>query len=239
MARWLLLRGLAREQRHWADFPADLAAATGGTVERLDFPGFGTERERASPRELKPIVFDLRRRWLNLDPRPDRVLGLSMGGMAALEWASRFPDDFEHIVTVNASSADTRTDRRFRPRAALRLARGATRRDPVRRELDVLRATSTRHRGDLELARRWSALPPPRPENVLAQLWAASRFVTPRTLATPTLVVAGARDRLVDPRCSERMARRLQAPLHIHPDAGHDLPLDAPEWLVELVGDAQ
>ncbi len=208
-------------------------------MQRLDLPGFGTERHRRSPGALKPIVFDLRRRWLALDPRPERVLGLSMGGMAALEWASRFPDDFAQVVAINASSADSRLRRRFRLRAAVRLARGATRMDPVGRELDVLRATSVLHRGNVELARRWSVFPPPRPEDVLAQIWAASGFRTPRDLRTPTLFVAGGRDRLVDPSCSERMARRLQAPLHIHPDAGHDLPLDAPEWLVELVGDAQ
>ena len=37
---WLLLRGLAREQRHWEDFPAILERTLPGTrVHRLDLPG--------------------------------------------------------------------------------------------------------------------------------------------------------------------------------------------------------
>lgn len=238
MAHWLLLRGLAREQRHWDAFPQKLADATRGTVQPLDFPGFGTERARSSPRDLKGIVFDLRRRWMALDPRPDRILGLSMGGMTALDWAARFPDDFSRLVVVNASSTESPARLRFRPRAGIRLALGATRSDPLERELDVLRATSVNRRGDEALARRWSLYARPRTESVLAQLWAASRFQLPRDLKPPSLIVAGGKDRLVDPACSERMAARLQAPLHIQPDAGHDLPLDAPDWLVGLVGDA-
>jgi alpha-beta hydrolase superfamily lysophospholipase len=49
----------------------------------------------------------------------------------------------------------------------------------------------------------------------------------------PVLVLNGAADRLVDPRCSRALAARWGAELHVHPHAGHDLPLDEPEWLVD------
>jgi len=45
----------------------------------------------------------------------------------------------------------------------------------------------------------------------------------------------GARDRLVDARCSERLAQAWQVELHTHPDAGHDLPLDDGEWVARQV----
>jgi len=44
-----------------------------------------------------------------------------------------------------------------------------------------------------------------------------------------------ARDALVDARCSQALARAWGVPLAIHPDAGHDLPLDAGPWVVERV----
>ena len=39
-------------------------------------------------------------------------------------------------------------------------------------------------------------------------------------------------DRLVSPRCSQRLAAAWKVPLALHPSAGHDLPLDDPDWLL-------
>ena len=47
----------------------------------------------------------------------------------------------------------------------------------------------------------------------------------------PLLLLAGAGDRLVDPACSRRLARTWQVPLLEHAQAGHDLPLDDPDWV--------
>ena len=49
------------------------------------------------------------------------------------------------------------------------------------------------------------------------------------------LLLNGAGDRLVDPRCSDRIAAAFGLPLHRHPRAGHDLPLDAPDWVAAEV----
>jgi len=49
------------------------------------------------------------------------------------------------------------------------------------------------------------------------------------------IVLAGAGDRLVDPRCSLAIARRWHCPLALHPEAGHDLPLDDGAWVAREV----
>ena len=51
------------------------------------------------------------------------------------------------------------------------------------------------------------------------------------TTQGPLLLLAGAGDRLVDPACSRRLARTWQVPLLEHAQAGHDLPLDDPDWV--------
>ena len=42
-------------------------------------------------------------------------------------------------------------------------------------------------------------------------------------------------DRLVNPKCTKAIAKKYHAKLLIHKDAGHDLPLDASEWLASKV----
>jgi hypothetical protein len=39
-------------------------------------------------------------------------------------------------------------------------------------------------------------------------------------------------DRLAHESCSTAIASKLSVPLITHPDAGHDLPMDDPEWLI-------
>gem|GEM_PF-6564044 len=46
----------------------------------------------------------------------------------------------------------------------------------------------------------------------------------------PTLILSGAKDRLVSPKCSLALAEYLHAPHMIHPAAGHDLTTEDPQW---------
>jgi pimeloyl-ACP methyl ester carboxylesterase len=79
--------------------------------------------------------------------------------------------------------------------------------------------------------------------NGLRQLWAAARYRLPAQRPTPpVLVVHSLGDALVHPDCSLAIARHWDCALRQHPDAGHDLALDAPAWLAQTVqnwGEAQ
>ena len=105
-ARWLLLRGLAREQRHWGAFRAALASQ-GAEVQCLDLPGAGTENDRKSPASIRGITEDLRERWRRT-PREGAwgLCAVSLGGMVAMDWCGRHPDDFDALVLVNTSAAN-------------------------------------------------------------------------------------------------------------------------------------
>ncbi|MSP62398.1 MAG: alpha/beta hydrolase [Myxococcales bacterium] len=240
---WLLLRGLAREQRHWGRFPGLLGARfPDGEVRGIDLPGTGTEFTRSSPASIPGIVDDARRRFLatRSGSGPWSLLGVSLGGMVAMQWCTDHPSDFAGVVLINTSAADLSAPWR---RMDLRVARGVlaalVTRDPVARERRILGFTTNRVTNPEEIATHNARLQAERPvarATVLRHIWAASRFRAPQSLALPTLVLAGEADRLADPECSRRLSARFGAPLATCPGAGHDLALDDPEWLVGELG---
>lgn len=241
--RWLLLRGLAREQRHWLDFPAVLESALpGARVYLLDLPGAGTEHARRSPHTIAAIAEDVRARWKTLDAAgegPWGLLGMSLGGMVAMDWCATHPKDFARVVLVSTSAGGlSRWWRRFDPRVLPLALAAMGDRDAVRREKRILAISSRLIADTTEVAGRWGRFSQDRPmqrSNVLRQLAAGRAFRAPAALLTPALIVAGAGDRLTDVSCSKSLASRFGARLVIHPGAGHEIALDAPTWLGEQI----
>lgn len=241
---WLLLRGLGRERAHWHDFPQALERSlVGARAHPLDLPGAGTERERRPPCSLAGVARDIAERVEHLvdssavaPHEPWAVLGLSLGGMIALELCREHPSRFHAAVVLNASSALSPPLERFQP-AAARVLAAALWREPLAREEAILRLTSrldpVRRRHYAERAAAVAVQRPARPLAIALQLLAASRFhpsqSPPRPV--PLLFLSSARDDLVSPRCTDALARHHRAPHLQHPWAGHDLPLDDPDWV--------
>jgi hypothetical protein len=69
-------------------------------------------------------------------------------------------------------------------------------------------------------------------KNFFNQLLLASRIKI-SSLHVPLKVISAINDRLVSQICSSEIAVNLKGKLVIHPMAGHDLPLDEPEWLAQ------
>ncbi len=240
---WLLLRGLVREARHWGDFPARFESLLPGTrTHTLDLPGVGTECRRAVPLQIAAMTDDVRRRLLELAARRERgpwgILAVSLGGMVALDWMARYPEDFARGVVINTSAADlSRPWERFGWRQYPTVLRCFTSKGEAR-EQAILSMTSNRVDAHAALPQRWARYlddAPVSPVTALRQLFAAATSRVPPRLTVPTLVLASRADRLVSAVCSERIAQKLQLPLRVHERAGHDLPLDAPEWVADQV----
>lgn len=228
---WVLLRGLTREQRHWS--PAFLEAlGRHGRLHLLDLPGVGTEAHRPSPTVLRGITDDLRARR-PLGPGPWGLLTISLGGMVGMDWVARYPSDFTRVVLINTSASDLAPPwRRMQLQVVPTLARGLLG-DRLARERAILIATTTTRGADRALAETWAAYATERPLHrgaAAAQLLAALRFRSPARLPVPSLVLVGQGDRLCAPSCGEGIAARYGSAIARHPTAGHDLPLDEPEW---------
>lgn len=244
MSTWILLRGLTREARHWGRFPTVLAAALpGAEILTPDLPGAGRRHRERSPATVAGIMEAVRAEvQAGRHAPPYHLLGLSLGGMVALEWATRHAAEVSGSIVVNTSLRSLSPPlQRLRPIQYVRLARIAFGRPSVeQREAMVLAATSRMVPEREALLRDWSAWRRERPvalTNALRQIVAAARYRLPAMPpASPLLVLAAARDALVDPRCSARLAAAWDLPLRMHDEAGHDLPLDDPEWVAREVG---
>ncbi|PXW99232.1 alpha-beta hydrolase superfamily lysophospholipase [Sphaerotilus hippei] len=240
---WVLLRGLTREARHWGPWPQRLAAALpGARVLTPDLPGNGRRWRETSPLRVEDMVEGLRAELQAAGAlAPYHLLAMSLGAMVAIAWADRHPRELAHCVLVNTSVRPFSPPwQRLRPASVPALLRClAGRADAPRWERTILRLTSRQFAPDGDAARallqdwvRWRRQCPVSARNAWRQLVAAARFQAPAVRpAVPLRLLAGAGDQLVDPRCSRALAEAWGLPLHVHPAAGHDLPLDAPDWL--------
>lgn len=240
--RWLLLRGLAREKRHWGAFPDRFASGVGAPTTCLDLPGMGTEVGVEVPASIAGITDDLRRRWLATltdSEGPAGLFAVSLGGMILMDWCTRYPQDFARAVLVCSSAANlSPIHHRLKPDKVPTLLGSVLEKDAFARERRVLSMITNLQADPDALARAWAGYAQdvsPKRSALVRQLWAASRFRAPDRLGVPLFVLGTKADRFVDPRCTERLVAHFGAPVRWHDTAGHDLPADAPEWVIEQV----
>lgn len=238
MTVWVLLRGLARESRHWGEFPELLRSRTADAVATLDLPGNGRLSGERSPGSVEAMVDAYRTLLRQQGSKPPyRLLAMSLGAMVAIRWAAKYPEECLGLVLINTSSrAFSPFYERLRPRGSLGLLRALASAGAPARERAILELTTRHPRAGLEtVLSRWTTWRIEHPVSVansIRQLWAASRFRAPAERpATPVLLLVSLADGLVDPQCSWRIARGWGVELRAHPSAGHDLALDDPEWL--------
>lgn len=242
---WVLLRGLMREARHWGGFPAQLQQAfPDATIITPDLPGNGRLWFEPSPTRIEDMVEHCRTTLRGLGHTPPyHLLALSLGGMVAKCWSEAHPEEVPAMVIISTSMRPYNPfHHRLRPASYAALIRMALASDPVRREETILRLTSARGAVPDVLA-AWSGYARECPVslvNALRQLLAAARFrANGAPVATRVLLLASSGDRLMNPQCSHTLARAWGAKLAGHSQAGHNLPLDDPAWLVQQVRDWQ
>ena len=241
---WVLLRGLGRDARHWGDFPQRLASATGSRVHCLDLPGNGARHLQASLPTVEAMADWCHAELARLDlDRTVAVCALSLGAMVAVAWASRHPGDLARAVLVNTILRPFHPPHwRMRPASFLGLLRHALQPGGGDRlEAEILRLTSRRCGASAEVLAdwcRWRREQPAMLRNVLVQLRAAARYRAPAVAPTRRiLLLSGGGDALVDPRCSQTLAQHWQLPLAVQREAGHDLPLDDPDWVLARIAE--
>ena len=243
MDTWILLRGLTREAAHWGRFADDFRRAwPEAQVVTLDLPGNGPFHARPSPPSVPDMVAACRAELARQGVQPPfRLFAMSLGAMVATEWARSAPEDIGGCVLVNTSFRPfSPFFHRLRPRnyAAL-LGLALLPRSPGRIERTIWRLTSHAPEPPTAVIDAWVAARARHPvsaTNALRQLLAAARYRAPAVAPHPhILLLASQNDRLVNSRCSQAIARGWQCDLALHPQAGHDLPLDDPLWVLEQV----
>lgn len=235
---WILLRGLTRDARHWGAFAQQLQAREPqARVMALDLPGNGLRHAEPSAARIEDAA-----QWCRAQLKaqgvapPYRLLAMSLGAMVAVAWAQQAPQELSRCVLINTSlRPHSRFYQRLRPAQYPRVLGMVLRwQDAPYCEQRVLRMTSRRQpRELLDDWCAWRRSTPVSRANAWRQLRSAMRFIAPREAPpVPLLLLAGARDALVNPDCSRQLAHAWQLALIEHPEAGHDLPLDDPAWVL-------
>ena len=247
----ILLRGLAREARHWgalagpqgvlAQHLAAVHLSVAGQVLAIDLPGNGRFHAMPAPHSVGKMV-DLARAQLlaNGFAPPYALVAMSLGGRMATDWAQRYPQEILRLVLINTSMRPySGLHQRLRPTSWPTLLRLGLnwpgRRAGSTIEKLIFNLTCQRRDSEADDIADWSRIRQQAPvslRNALRQFWAAAQF---RSAAEPppcrTLLLSGACDALVDPQCSADIAFNWRAGHYQHPWAGHDLPHDDPEWV--------
>lgn len=241
---WLLLRGLLREQEHWGDFPAQLQHRLPNThIITLDTPGNGLKYREQSPLSISKMVDALRSQYVSTRSHhstyPLNILALSMGGMIATNWMQRFPHEISKSVLINTSLKSFNPFyHRLRPSNYLKLLNFIYQSHDDRENVILKLTTNNPHQRHNALS-HWQNIAKSRPVsklNIIRQLVAAARFKpTEQAPTQPVLLLNSLNDRVVNSVCSNNIACTWKKPLITHPTAGHDIPLDDPEWLVNIL----
>jgi pimeloyl-[acyl-carrier protein] methyl ester esterase len=240
LMRIILLRGLARESAHWLDFPKQLENALGddGKVELIDFPGCGKYYQQDALASVEAMTDHARKESSPIvSTEPVYVVGISMGGMIALDWAQRFPTELRGIILINSSTGAQPFWWRLRPRAWLPTLVAIALPCELRERI-VLENVSNRADQYPTHLKQWLSIQKQRPvtrRTILSMLRAAAHFRPQQNSTLNGMVLASAQDRFVSVSASKALAAHFHWTLVCHPHAGHDLPMDDPDWVCEKI----
>lgn len=241
----LLINGLARSGLHWLGFP-ELLVQMGYRVMIVDNRGFGRSSHlsvslRAS---VKDFATDVHRILEKENISEVHLIGLSLGGMIALELAGQIPDQIRSVVAVNSSAAWT-YPLRLSPKGFLSLSAMSLRRQvSARTKLEISALTTltrkdARYTGVLEALVDIEKRFPVKPVNVASQLAAALSFqLAPikTRLNMPILILYSSRDTFVPIENSFKLQQILpHAILRCIEGKGHELMIDAPEQVASVI----
>lgn len=234
---FVLIRGLLREQRHWGSFIQVLQQAFPKTkIITLDIPGNGQLNQQTSPANIAALTDALR---LQLPPHSTiNLIALSMGGMIALDWMNRYPTEIHAAILINTSVRPySPFYHRLRWQAYPSILKTLTG-TPELAEENIFSFTSNLHPDKEKTLANWLQWRTSNPVSKLSairQLWAAAKFKMQDKPLHPVLIVCCKQDQLVNYRCSLKLHRVWGCDYQQHETAGHDLSLDDPQWLADII----
>lgn len=238
----VLLRGLVREQRHWGGFK-NLVEKTfpEAKVLVLDIPGTGQRHHELSPTNFDQMIAKIRSEYISKKTSgPTTIIAQSLGGMLAKRWSELHPEEFSRMILINSSFKGLNPlYYRLRPKAWLDFLNIFINRQIENREKLILGLVSNDIAKQKENLQSWCEIQksaPVKKASFINQVLAALSF-SPSKVApdTQVMLLASQGDRLCSYKCSVQLSKLWSVPIELHPSAGHDLPIDDPNWLIERI----
>ena len=173
------------------------------------------------------------------------LLGISMGGFIAQEFALRYPQRLNSLILVATGFGGPRmvpvpmeAAKAMMPDPSLSLE------ERFRRAMPIAfgdRSWPEKHREEFDQMIAWRLEEPQPPEAAMAQIMAGVSFNVAdevKQITAPTLVIAGANDGVVPPENAHLLAAEIpNARVEIIPDAGHLVLIEAADRFNEVVVD--
>lgn len=239
---WIFLRGLTRGNAHWGNFPEIFKSLNPESeAEFLEIPGNGTLNKVDTLVDAKKIIYFLKRKskFYSQEEMPVHLCGISLGGMVALKWAELFPQNIQSVSVINTSLQQCSPFyQRLLPQNYFKIISMLFESSAHDKELNILTITSNKpieNQNYLEAFAAFSTAFPVSKMNSIRQLILARKIKINKFPPLPLKIISSKMDRLVSPLCSDGIAKTLGGAQYIHPTAGHDLPLDEPSWLSEVL----
>lgn len=239
---WIFLRGLTRASFHWLGFEQKFKQYFSlNQVLAPDLAGNGTLHDEVSNTDIDQAVEQIRAQIPEsiLKSKNLGLFTISMGGMIGTRWAEMYPEEISHLVLVNSSfSSLSPFYRRLRLQNYPQLISNFVTTSPEKMERFIMNTTSNfeekwkPHFSDIV---KFHESHPVSVANFVRQLKMAGRTDFKTKPPTDVLILTATHDRLVHSSCSHAIADCWKAQIEVHPTAGHDLPLDAPEWILDTV----
>ncbi len=237
---FILIRGLIREAAHWGSFPRLLEQTYPGCkVTAVDIPGAGIYFESVSFLSIGKMVDQMRLQFLKNRKENEQyfLIAISLGGMIAAQWMKEYQTDFKKVILINTSfSGYSSIFDRLKPAALFYLLKMPFLKGR-QREARILSLVSNQKEVFNKTLDLWEKIQKIRPvslANTFRQLLAAARFrIGKFKPIIPVLILASAKDRMVNVKCSRIIANRWNCIFFEHPSAGHDLSADDPDWIIE------
>jgi pimeloyl-ACP methyl ester carboxylesterase len=209
-------------------------------VHQLEIPGNGSRFCEISPLSPETIIEDFRSQLFRENAQfPIRLVGISLGGMLALKWTELYPNEIESSFIINSSLRSISPFfLRLLPSSWKYLFKAMVTLHRQRREQYILQMTVNKKEIILQHLQGFTNIAnrqPLRFGNFVRQMILATEIRIHQPLSTPLIFVCAQSDRMVHHSCSQRLQEFFGGELHMHPFAGHDLPLEEPEWLAKII----
>lgn len=236
-----LIRGLGREAAHWGEF-RDLLRQQDFVhqVHCLELPGTGEFYQLTAPLTIQENAEFLLTQISKESQAPKVILAISLGAMVAAEMLQKRSELFEKAYFMNTSFANlSPIHHRLQLYAFRQFLKIGLSKSLVEREGQVLKMVSRDVSKHKKLSQEWAKIFTERPmqlKNFVRQLIAAATYkISPHAPSCPVVVMNSLQDKMVHPNCSERLAKHWNLPLDTHDTSGHDLAIDAPHWIIEVI----
>ncbi len=235
--KWILIRGLTRSHFHWFDFKNVFKNSF--NLKELYTPellGNGEFAHLKTPQDILSCLESLRKQLPSLSD-PVGIIGISLGGMLATEWSLRYPNEVSHLVLINTSSSQSPFYHRFKAQLYMQALKIIIFSTPEKIEKFILSATSNSEKWKpvLDQCIDFQKTHPVKISNLIQQLRLARLSHFDQKPNCKILILTAKNDRLVNFKCSLKIAERWSLKAKIHPTAGHDLPLDDSNWIIDQI----